>query len=102
LPEVAAAAKFVTLSPLCPADAAQAARLTGLGAAYELLCRRGWICSPEGSHLRRKSVWMITEGSVLTGSVQSVAGRLVDVKPDMLQAHPVYRYGYAFAVGVND
>ncbi len=100
LPDADEASRFVTLAPLCPKDAPQAEALTGNGAAYELMPRRGWVTSPEASNLRRKMVWMFAEGSVLTGSPQPRAGRLVNVKPDACP-HDVWRYGYAFPVGVK-
>lgn len=100
LPEVNDAPRFVTLSPLCPKDVRQVDVLTSDGAAYELMPRRGWVTSPEASNLRRKAVWMFTEGSVLTGNPMSRAGRLVNVKPDVCP-HDVWRYGYAFPVGVK-
>jgi len=99
LPDVSEARRFVTLAPLCPKDD-EVAALTGDNAAYELLPRRGWVTSPEASNLRRKMVWMFAEGSVLTGSPAARAGRLVNVKPDACP-HDVWRYGYAFPVGVK-
>jgi CRISPR/Cas system CSM-associated protein Csm4 (group 5 of RAMP superfamily) len=99
LPDVNDTQRFVTLSPLCPKDARQVEMLTGDGAAYDLMPRRGWVTSPEASNLRRKMVWMFTEGSVLTKS-ESRAGRLVNVKPDACP-HDVWRYGFAFPVGVK-
>lgn len=92
--------RFVTLSPLCPKDAAQAGALTGNGAAYELIPRRGWVASPEANNLRRKTIWMFAEGSVLTGGPEPRAGRLVNVKPDVCP-HDVWRYGYAFPIKVK-
>jgi len=100
LPHAAGAARFVTLSPLCPKDVAELDRLTGEGAAYELMPRRGWVTSPEAAHLRRKTVWMFAEGSVLAAAPMPRAGRLVNVKPDVCP-HDVWRYGYAFPVGVR-
>lgn len=91
---------FVTLSPICPKGAREVQALTGDGAAYELMPRRGWVTSPEASNLRRQMVWMFSEGSVLKGSPQDRPGRLVNLKPDACP-HDVYRYGYAFPVGVN-
>lgn len=100
LPEVDDAKRVVTLSPLCPKHAVEAATLTGDGAAYELMPRRGWVTSPEASNLRRKMAWMFAEGSVLTGGPDPRAGRMVNVKPDACP-HDVWRYGYAFPVGVK-
>ncbi len=99
LPEIGGADRFVTLSPVCPKDVAELRRLTGEGAAYELMPRRGWVTSPEASNLRRKVVWMFAEGSVLATAPLPRAGRLVDVTPDVCP-HKVWRYGYAFPVGM--
>lgn len=95
-------AAFVTLSPCCPKDAAEAAALTtGDAVSYELLPRRGWIGSPEAGNLRRQMVWMFAEGSVLSGAGDAAqAGRLVSVKPDA-SPHDVLRYGLAFPVGIQ-
>jgi CRISPR-associated protein Csm4 len=100
LPGINDTQRFVTLSPLCPKDARQVDVLTSDGAAYELMPRRGWVTSPEASNLRRKMVWMFTEGSVLVGHPMFRAGRLVNVKPDACP-HDVWRYGFAFPVGVK-
>ncbi|MDZ7378438.1 MAG: type III-A CRISPR-associated RAMP protein Csm4 [candidate division KSB1 bacterium] len=100
LPESVEAERFVTLAPVCPKDTAQLTALIGAEAAYDLLPRRGWVTSPEAGNLRRNMVWMFAEGSVLTGNPQLRTGRLVDVRPDACP-HPVWRYGYAFPVGVT-
>jgi CRISPR-associated protein Csm4 len=100
LPEVETRDRFVTLAPLCPKHTAQLTALTGDAAAYDLLPRRGWVTSPEASNLRRKMVWMFAEGSVLTGNPELRAGRLVNVKPEVCP-HDVWRYGYAFPVGIK-
>ncbi len=99
LPHVSEASRFVTLSPVCPKDVVELERLTGDGAAYELMPRRGWVTSPEAGNLRRKMVWMFAEGSVLTGPSVPRAGCLVNVKPDVCP-HDVWRYGFSFPVGL--
>lgn len=101
LPAVGASGRFVTFAPLCPRDAQELAALTVDGAAYELMPRRGWATSPEASHLRRKTVWMFAEGSVLTRTAPTSPGCLVDLTPDILTSHPVLRYGYGFPVGLE-
>jgi CRISPR-associated protein Csm4 len=101
LPVVAGADHFVTLAPICPRHAAEAAALTGKTAAYDLLARRGWVTSPEAGNLRRKTVRMFSDGALLTGTGQPRPGHLVDVTPDVLTAHRVYRYGLGFPVGVK-
>jgi CRISPR-associated protein Csm4 len=102
LPDIEGANRFITLAPLCPKDTAQLTALIGAEAAYDLLPRRGWVTSPEARNLRRKMVWMFAEGSVLTGNPSPPnprAGCLVNVKPDICP-HDVWRYGYAFPVGM--
>lgn len=99
LPEARDTGYVVTLSPCCP-DAQQMSNLLDDRCAYSLIPRRGWIGSPEGGNLRRKTVWMFQEGAVLRSPAGAVLGRLVNVKPDPCP-HDVWRYGYAFTVGVN-
>jgi len=108
LPSASNAKAFLTLAPLCPRNADELNRLVGGGDPfYEIITRRGWISSREGSTLRRKTVWMFSEGSVFPGSDSTRAGALTRVTPkiweedanDALEKHPVFRYGYAFPVG---
>jgi CRISPR/Cas system CSM-associated protein Csm4 (group 5 of RAMP superfamily) len=63
---------------------------------YAATVRGGWTESPSGS-VSKKQARMIEEGSVL--SAESLRGRAVDVAPEGF-AHPVYRAGFALAVGV--
>lgn len=94
-----AADRFVTLSPVCPRDAAELDRLSrGDNIGYVLEERSGWISSAEGNGLRRQQVWMFAEGSVLSGNGAQV-GRLVDLKPDTCP-HPVWRYAYAWPIKI--
>ncbi|GIX48029.1 MAG: type III-A CRISPR-associated RAMP protein Csm4 [Candidatus Tectimicrobiota bacterium] len=99
LPEAEAASHFVTLSPLCPRRE-ELAILLAEGAAYELMPRRGWVTSPEAANLRRQMVWMFAEGSLFPRPEGMRLGRLVSVKPERCP-HAVWRYGYAFPVGVK-
>lgn len=66
-------------------------------AAYNLVNCRGWIYSPDGGSQRRRTVRMITEGSVLS---RPVMGNIKDVSPDTWDHHPVYRYGLALTIPV--
>ena len=67
-------------------------------AAYNLVDSKGWIHSPDGSSHRRRSVWMITEGSVFS---QPVSGDIVDVRPCDWHHHPVYRSGMALTMPIS-
>lgn len=99
----AAGPRFVTLSLYHPTPAELAGGVLTAGAAYRLIVRSGWIASPAWPGRRRKWVRMITEGSVLVGDSDRLYGDLADVTPPQAVpgAHPVYRYGYAFPVGVS-
>lgn len=90
--------QFVTLSPICPKSSTQLQQLLTDDVAYTLSPCIGWVSVP-GSDDRRKLINMFTEGSVLHASEERV-GRLVDLKPDNYP-HPVYRYGYAWQVGIK-
>lgn len=108
LPDAGALPYFTTLSVYCPTAEEVNGGLLSDNAAYDLLTRRGWIASPQGGALRRKSVRMLGEGSILA----SIPGRdsyglLSDTTPDVFDpakgrnGHKVYRYGLAFPVGVS-
>ncbi|MCM8788411.1 MAG: type III-A CRISPR-associated RAMP protein Csm4 [Candidatus Omnitrophica bacterium] len=62
---------------------------------YEIIERRGYIYSPYARNYRRKSVRMITEGSVIPGNI---SGGLIDITPEIFSTHKVYRYGLALSL----
>ena len=90
--------RFVTLSPICPKSSTQLQQLLTGDVAYTLSPCIGWVSVP-GSDALRKLINMFREGSVLHTSEARV-GRLVDLKPAEY-THPVYRYGYAWQVGIR-
>ncbi len=98
LPTVEDSDQFVTLSPICPKCPEQLEHLIDGVIAYNLTPLTGWVGS-HGTYKRRKQINMFVEGSVLNSSDKPV-GRLVDLRPDNW-AHPVYRYGYAWQVGIK-
>jgi CRISPR-associated protein Csm4 len=93
--------RFVTLSPVYP-DPSQVGTLLGEQCSYRLLTRAGWIGTASPTPYRRKTVRLLAEGSVLTGSSQRTWGCLPDVTPEGASdlPHRVYRWGYAFPAGV--
>lgn len=95
--------RFLTLSLYHPTTADLEAGVLEPGAAYRLVVRSGWVASPAWPGRRRKWVRMLTEGSVLVGGGGRFYGDLADVTPvePIPGAHPVYRYGYAFPVGLR-
>lgn len=64
---------------------------------YEIEDRKGYIYSPSGQSLRRRSLRMFTEGSVFPSEKKRL-GKIVDVTPEAFKAHKVYRYGYIFSI----
>ncbi|MYC75263.1 type III-A CRISPR-associated RAMP protein Csm4 [Candidatus Poribacteria bacterium] len=99
MPTVEAENQFVTLSPICPQSPEQLAQLLTGDIAYTLNPLTGWV-STAGTASRRKQVNMFAEGSVLHATDTHI-GRLVDLRPDNWE-HPVYRYGYAWQVGIRE
>ncbi len=91
--------QFVTLSPICPKSEAQLSQLRIGRTAYTLTPITGWV-STTGSNDFRQHIHMFAEGSILNTCDESI-GRLVDLKPKDYP-HPVYRYGYAWQIGIND
>ena len=98
IPETQGSDQFMTLSPICPKSTDELEHLRTGDVAYTLIPSSGWVSAP-GTVARRKQVNMFAEGSVLNTSNTQV-GRLVDLKPDNWE-HPVYRYGYAWQVGLK-
>ncbi len=66
-------------------------------AYYALIPRRGYVFSPAGQSLRRKSVMMFTEGSVFPAP-PFYQGLFLDVTPDLFRAHRVFRVGTALSI----
>ena len=99
LPTAEAGNPFVTLSPICPKSHEQLSVLLNGDVAYAINPLTGWV-STTGSASRRKQVNMFTEGSVLNAGEEQRIGSLVDLSPNGY-AHPVYRYGYAWQVGIK-
>ena len=111
LPAPTPGGRFVTLSLYYPTGDELPELLGANAINYRLEMRRGWMSSPDasgeepgkvfrGRALRRKAVRMFAAGSILRwpGGAQ-YPGALADVTPDAFQAHRVWRYGLAYAVG---
>src|SRR5215212_679970 len=84
-------APYVTLSRVCPEPGT-----SGEVDRYALVESKGWMLSPTGAQLKRKSVWFFVEGSSFR---EPIRGRLVDVTPDYDPGHRVYRYGCGVYLG---
>lgn len=98
LPVARAGALALTLSLYLPTPAELQAGALAPPASYDLRQRFGWMSSPDARNLRRKTVHMLADGSVINAP-GPVAGSLADVTPDVPLPHRVYRSGLAFLVG---
>ena len=97
--------RFLTLSPYHPTWPEVQAGVLKSGAAYKLQTRRGWVGATGALHLRRRSVCVLSEGSILHHRGQASYGDLADVSPRYEDGHPilnhkVWRYGIAFPLPV--
>lgn len=96
--------RLVLLSGYVPRHKAELAGWNLSQSAYAFEARRGYMDAPASGGLRRKSVRMVAEGSVLVrrGGEPEAVGSLADVTPDVHTAHRVYRYGLPFTAVWND
>lgn len=71
--------------------------------AYNLISRKGWTGSLSVGHqLKRKTVSMLSEGSILTEDVQgSLANLTPETNNQQAFPHEVFRYGYAFTIPIR-
>jgi len=96
-PQAARPNAWVTLSLYHPQESERTI-FADARTRYDLLQRRGWIYSPDGSSYRRRRVTMLAEGAVLSSQV---VGDIVDVTPiAQVLPHKVYRHGLAFTLPV--
>ena len=85
---------ILTLSPVIPSED-EAVDLSQC--YYRLSLKSGWTASvSQRQQMRRKRIWMMSEGSVFP---KPIKGKLVDLTPEGFP-HKVYRYAFAFPVGV--
>jgi CRISPR type III-A-associated RAMP protein Csm4 len=69
--------------------------------AYNLIKRGGHVSASESEHLsyRKKSVYMMTEGSLLHGQPEDFKGLLLNLQPDIMKdKHPIWREGRPFLI----
>ncbi len=98
LPNVENANRFVTLSRICPKSKEQLEQLQTGSIAYTL----NKVNAPDNfapKQVHRKQVYMFAEGSVLNKS-EKLIGQLVNLRLNN-DSQPVYRYGYAWQIGIK-
>jgi CRISPR-associated protein Csm4 len=74
-------------------------------AAFKLETIGGWIYSPTKKGERRRTIHLLSEGSVLGAVSNRIPGQVVDLQPDYEGkrplGHDVWRNGMALAIGLN-
>lgn len=96
--------KQISLSLFCPKDKDVFTKDFLENSAYSLTKRGGYLANPEDfkqSTLRKKSVFMFTEGSVFPRSSTELKGKVVNLKPDKDVTHAVWRDGNDFFLPYN-
>ena len=66
--------------------------------AYELVRRGGWITSAPYNTLRKNAIYAFAAGSVLSGNH---VGKIVDLAPNGLINHPVWRCGKTIVLPIK-
>lgn len=107
LPDSTDNAPWLTLSRYLPKNSEETVQaLKNKQASYRVETVQGWVNSPgQAKAQRRRTINVLTEGSVLGPVTSDVPGQMVDVRPHYDgQAHldhPVWRNGFALAVGLT-
>lgn len=102
-PDIEQAKRIMTLSLFCP-QKDEINRDILSDSIYSLVQRGGFIAGTTHDsfrHLRKKSIYMFTEGSLFNSN--HLIGKIENVRPSWNddQLHPVYRDGRAFCLPVN-
>lgn len=84
------------------------AYLSGSKVGYNLIKRGGWITTEPFMTLRKKSLFMFTEGSIFsrpTSSSNNTGGKIINIRPETDDfrpiSHPIWRVGKSLLVPVN-
>ncbi|MEA3375529.1 MAG: type III-A CRISPR-associated RAMP protein Csm4 [Chloroflexota bacterium] len=91
---------LLTLSRYLPRQTALPGALRG-GASYRLDAVAGWLGAPGHSARRRRQLRLLAEGSIFEPCGPAPWGRMADVRPEGWKEHPIWRYGYACPVGLQ-
>ncbi|WP_298814726.1 type III-A CRISPR-associated RAMP protein Csm4 [Chloroflexus sp.] len=92
--------RAVLLSRFVPADDRELALVRDARSTYQIVNVGGWSLTTDGVTLRRSSIMMLSEGSVIAVNDRLPEGKLIDVRPDETITHPIYRSGLALAIGI--
>jgi CRISPR-associated protein Csm4 len=96
----------VFLSLYCPASKEEVPANILENSTYALIKRGGYISNGADENTlsyRKKSIYMMTEGSVLEGTTaNNFIGKLLDLRPEIMgNSHPIWRDGRPFTLPCN-
>ena len=90
----------LTLSTFIPTDKEQLTQAIDEYTSYELIRRGGWITTSPYNTFRKNAIYAFAAGSVFRG-LRMGDGRIVDLAPQGLVEHPVWRCGKAFFLPIK-
>lgn len=90
----------ISLSTFIPESKEQLTALLSNHSSYELQRRGGWITTAPYNSIRKNVIYAFAAGSVFYG-IQSDAGRIVDLAPQGLVKHPIWRCGKALVLPIK-
>lgn len=89
----------LSLSVFIPEDSEQLKTLVNNNSCYELQKRGGWISTAPYNSLRKNTIYALMPGSVLYGT-GAICGKIVDLAPQGLIKHPVWRCGRSLFIPI--
>ncbi|MBD3215091.1 MAG: type III-A CRISPR-associated RAMP protein Csm4 [Candidatus Lokiarchaeota archaeon] len=95
--------QIVSLSLFLPSDTDIKNGLLDPPSFYQIINRKGWISN---STYRRKSVFMISEGSVFNKNGHPISGRVIELTPEILKnsdsGYKIHRYGLLYPILIKN
>ncbi len=89
------------LSLFCPETKKQLTKMLAAEASYDIIKRGGWITTGSYQSLRKKAIYMFTEGSIFSGDDTPKGRAAVDITPDLPLKHNIYRNGNSIFLPVK-
>lgn len=90
----------ISLSTFIPESKEQLTSLLSNHSSYELQRRGGWITTLPYNAIRKNVIYAFSAGSVFS-SIQSGAGKIVDLAPQGLVKHPIWRCGKTLVLPIK-
>ncbi|MEZ5040687.1 MAG: type III-A CRISPR-associated RAMP protein Csm4 [Saprospiraceae bacterium] len=104
--EIPSSTYCTNLSLFCPEDSAQLEKMLHENATYDTIKRGGWITTEGAQTLRKKAVYMFTEGSIFSGDASPKGRKVINLSPDAAfiekkLPHSIYRCGHSIFLPVK-